>query len=260
MFRASRAHATRGPAEIAGFMRLQRPLILASTSPRRADLLTQIGVPFTVRTAKVAEGPPAPDADIRAWVRETAARKARAVSGGDGIPIPALILAADTVVLLPSTEQRAAPLLDAHPVCVLGKPRDDDHAARMLAWLSGREHVVLTAFALLALPEQRLTLDALTTRVRFRPLSACDIADYLASGEPRDKAGAYGIQGRGAVFVAEITGDIIPSSVSRSPGSGKRWRPGEHDLADDYGVLGESSVMVASPSTCRAAVMVVGSI
>ena len=208
-------------------MRLQRPLILASASPRRAALLAQIGVEFLIRVADVPEPAPAPGADLRDWAKTTAARKAQAVAADASAPIPALILAADTVVLLPAELTCDAPLLDGHPVHVLGKPRDAADAGRMLALLSGREHSVLTAFALLAIPEHQWTLTAVTTRVRFRPLSAADIAAYLAGGEPLDKAGAYGIQGRGAVLIAEIIGDyytIVGLPLAELWGALAAWR------------------------------------
>lgn len=187
---------------------LTRPLILASASPRRADLLAQIGVPCRVLPAEIEEPPPAPGEDVRAWACAMAAAKARAVA--PRLAEPALILGADTMVLLPAREDDPMgqlPRLRGLPVHVLGKPADAAEARSMLQALSGRTHVVLSAFALYRHPEAQLETDAVETTVTFRPLSSRDIEAYLATGEPLDKAGAYGIQGRGAVLIDRIDGD-----------------------------------------------------
>ena len=121
-------------------------------------------------------------------------------------PTPALLLGADTVVVLPGGGLDA-PCLHGQPARLLGKPRDLDDARAMLRALSGTSHVVVSAFALLAHPEGTEVTEAVTTTVRFRPLDDAEIAAYLATGEPLDKAGAYGIQGRGAVLIDGIAGD-----------------------------------------------------
>ena len=182
-----------------------RPLILASASPRRAELLRQIGVDFRVVPGDYHEPPPAPGDEIADYLMRTAAEKARVVA--ERLPAePALILAADTLVLLP-VDDPAAPRLHGIPVAVLGKPRDAAHAATMLRALAGREHTVMSAFCLCRHPEGVQEIDAVATTVRFRALTDEEIADYVATGEPLDKAGAYGIQGRGAVLIEGITGD-----------------------------------------------------
>lgn len=183
---------------------LLRPLVLASASPRRAELLRQIGLDFLISPAHTDESMPAPGEDLLEWARGAALEKARAAARQ--LSTPALVLGADTVVTLDS-DAPGLPLLHGKPVRVLGKPLDDDDARVMLRGLSGREHAVISAFALLTHPETTWSVDAVETRVRFRQLTTVEIDRYLATGEPRDKAGAYGIQGRGAVLVDSIIGD-----------------------------------------------------
>ena len=187
---------------------LQRPLILASASPRRAELLRQIGVPFHLLVGHAEERLPCTGEDILAWATELAEEKARAAARAYQGDEPALILAADTAVLLPHTDAKLiAPLWHQYPVSMLGKPADADEASAMLTILSGREHVVISAFALLGWPDGLVTRHVSETRVTFRTLDAQDIREYLASGEAWDKAGAYAIQGRGATLIAEIHGE-----------------------------------------------------
>jgi septum formation protein len=184
---------------------LTRPLVLASASPRRAALLAQLDLAFTVCAAHLDEPPPASGEEILVWARRAAADKARAAAA-QLPPDPALVLGADTVVVLPGGDA-TSPRLHGQPACLLGKPRDVDDARAMLRALSGRAHTVVSAFALLAHPEGTVVSDVATTTVRFRLLDDDDIDAYLATGEPLDKAGAYGIQGRGAVLVDGIDGD-----------------------------------------------------
>lgn len=184
---------------------LRRPLVLASASPRRADLLTQIGLSFRVLPSHIDEPPPGIDEDVAAWAQRAAADKARATAALLP-PQDALVLGADTIVVVP-TEMRDLPSLHNHPVQVFGKPRDIAEARRMLQVLSGRTHTVISAFALLDHPAGSLHIEAVETDVRFRELSPADIETYLTSGEPMDKAGAYGIQGLGAVLIDGIRGD-----------------------------------------------------
>jgi len=162
---------------------------LASASPRRSELLRQIGVRFEVRPAAITEEPlvgEAPDA----YVLRLAAAKASAVAAALRADEQAPVLAADTAVVLDGQ--------------LLGKPADTAEAAGMLARLSGRTHGVLTAVALQsgAAVESRLSV----SEVRFRATTAAERLAYCATGEPFDKAGGYGIQGHAAVFVEELRG------------------------------------------------------
>lgn len=118
--------------------------------------------------------------------------RAKAESVADRVPADSLVVAADTVVLLGRR--------------LLGKPRDPEEATRMLRALSGRGHRVVTAVAVLRVGHGPVLADYEETRVRFRPLDEAEIAGYVASGEPLDKAGAYGIQGLGALLVEQVVG------------------------------------------------------
>jgi septum formation protein len=164
-------------------------LILASASPRRAEILTSLGIPFTILPADVPEDP-VPGETGEAAAARLAADKAARVAGSRP---DAWVLAADTLVLLDGA--------------ILGKPRDDAEAAQMLRLLSGREHRVVTALHLKrgAPPGRGL---AEISRVRFAPMDETEIRWYVATGEPRDKAGAYGVQGLGARFIEEIHGSF----------------------------------------------------
>jgi septum formation protein len=159
-------------------------LTLASGSPRRRDLLAQLGVPFSVVVPDVDEAP-RPGERPLALVRRLAADKAAAVAGE-------LVLAADTVVEVAGD--------------VLGKPVDADDARRMLRQLSGRAHHVHTGVALRR--GEQLAIEAVTTVVTFVPLTPAMVEWYLATGEPFDKAGGYAVQGAGGVFVETIRGSV----------------------------------------------------
>ncbi len=159
------------------------PIILASASPRRAALLRQIGIPFYVKAATYQE----PDIKDLEMVEGIALEKAREIAGGHPGTI---VLGADTAV---SCGGR-----------FLGKPKDPEEAAEMLRALSGREHLVATGIALMW--EGRVLTDREDTRVWLRDLDEEEIAGYVASGEQEDKAGAYGIQGKAAVFVERMEG------------------------------------------------------
>ncbi len=167
-------------------------LILASLSPRRAELLGVAGIPHEVIPALGAE--PALAAGLRGADPEAYARAlARAKAGQVAAAHPGrLVLGADTVVVLDGD--------------VLEKPVDHAEAATMLRRLSGREHVVITAIALLGGTAGREWLGHESTRVEFLPLAEDAIRRYVASGEPADKAGAYGIQGLGALMVRRVEG------------------------------------------------------
>lgn len=160
---------------------------LASASPRRRELLEQIGVPVQRVQCSVDERP-RPDEAPADYVQRVTRDKVGA--GVAIVPAGAVVLAADTAVVLDDA--------------ILGKPVDQQHAQAMLRSLSGRQHQVLTAVAVARGSDIRLQLVA--TKVRFRPLSDAEILAYWQTGEPADKAGAYGIQGLGAVFVEHIEG------------------------------------------------------
>ena len=166
-------------------------LYLASQSPRRRELLRQIGVRHDVINASIAEQPAAGESAV-AYVQRLAREKAAAGFAQllqKNLPL-APVLGADTLGLLDGE--------------ILEKPRDQAHAERMLRQLSGRTHQVITAVALHSSTGQALRLS--TTDVTFRDLSDAEITAYWNTGEPEDKAGSYGIQGLGAVFVKEIHG------------------------------------------------------
>ncbi|HUQ51351.1 MAG TPA: Maf family protein [Gammaproteobacteria bacterium] len=162
---------------------------LASASPRRSELLRQIGVPFRVQAADIREEQLAGEVP-EAYVLRLAAAKAGAVwaalAEGERRPV----LAADTAVVLDGA--------------VLGKPKDAAEAESMLERLSGRVHRVLTAVSLRCSADRATLLS--TSEVRFRPTTAAERVAYCATGEPFDKAGGYGIQGHAAVFVEELRG------------------------------------------------------
>jgi septum formation protein len=161
-------------------------LVLASQSPRRRELLAQLGFALEVRPAHADESV-APGEPPREYVLRVARDKARAVQGD-------VVLAADTAVVLGDE--------------VLGKPADAADARRMLRALSGTTHEVLTA-VVVRRAAIRIELDAVvSTRVRFAPLSPAEVDWYVASGEPLDKAGAYAIQGAGGVFVLGVEGSV----------------------------------------------------
>lgn len=165
-------------------------MILASQSPRRRELLGQMGFSFTVRPAK-GEELPHPELTPAQLVEELARQKALEVSveaEADDV-----VVAADTVVAIDGK--------------VLGKPHDKVHAAQMLSALSGREHTVYTGVAVKR--GETLLVEHEATQVRFRPLTEREIDLYIQTGEPMDKAGSYGIQGYGALLVEGIRGDYF---------------------------------------------------
>jgi septum formation protein len=158
-------------------------LILASQSPRRRELLERAGIPFLVRVANVPEQIEPGETPCQ-YVSRLSRNKASAVSGD-------LVLGADTVVVV-----------DEH---ILEKPVDKDDAFRMLRMLSGREHSVITGICLRRGDE--FFNETQETRVRFTPMTETEIQEYVASGEPMDKAGAYAIQGLASKFIDRIEGD-----------------------------------------------------
>jgi septum formation protein len=184
-------------------------LILASASPRRHELLTQAGFSFQVHAAHIPEDP-YPNEDPIAYVIRLAREKAQAVFDQLTAPgaqqsetaaglagcltvEPLTVLGADTTVTL-----------DNH---ILGKPEDAADAARMLRLLSGRTHRVITGVAVVTAESTEVAAEV--TAVRFLTLSDKEIADYIATGEPMDKAGAYAIQGQAARWIPRIEGDYF---------------------------------------------------
>lgn len=162
-------------------------VVLASASPRRLELLHQIGIEPEVCPADFEEsGGAAREADEVAL--RNALGKCRAVAALKGESVP--VIGADTVVVVDNV--------------ILGKPKDAAEAVAMLQRLSGRAHEVLTGLAIKY--KQQEAAEVVHTRVHFRKLSQAEIEAYVATGEPLDKAGAYGIQGRGAVLVEKIDG------------------------------------------------------
>jgi len=164
-------------------------LVLASASPRRRRLLSLLGIPFTVIAAKVDETA-REDEDARELVRRLSLAKARAVAQTHGLECP--IVAADTVVVLDSE--------------VLGKPADPAEALNMLRRLRGREHLVLSGVAVLDPASGRVASELAESVVWLRPYGEEELARYVASGDPLDKAGAYAIQHRDFSPVERVEG------------------------------------------------------
>jgi septum formation protein len=189
-------------------------LILASASPRRSELLTQIGVSFRVEAADIDETVAAGEQALD-YVSRMAASKGAEVAGR--FPAHTPVLAADTIVLVDGQ--------------VLGKPRNYDHAMTMLEQLSDRSHRVVTAVSLYSSGfAKNLQVE---TQVTFRPLSRQMCASYLSTSEPWDKAGGYGIQGLAGAFVVAIQGSY--SNVVGLP-LAETWQ-----LLASHGVTGHLS-------------------
>lgn len=171
---------------------LKEKLILASGSPRRADILTAVGWDFEAIAANVDETRRAGE-DALHYVQRLARTKAETVA--KKFP-DRWVIGADTVVVVDGE--------------ILGQPRDDEDARRMLRLLSGKQHQVLTGVALVRGSEAaQVLVDHETTQVRFAEMSTEEIDWYVATGEPRGKAGAYGIQGSAALFIEEIQGEYF---------------------------------------------------
>jgi len=165
----------------------QPRVVLASQSPRRRELLRLIGIPHEVRPADIDETY-LPGELPRAHAERLAREKAQRMAGPD-----AVVIGSDTIVVVDGD--------------VLGKPIDEADAARMLRRLSGRSHVVMTAVSVAW--QGRIASDVEEVDVTFHELSDEEIAAYIRTGEPMDKAGAYGIQGYGATIVARVDGDYF---------------------------------------------------
>jgi len=170
----------------------QERLVLASSSPRRAEILSAVGWRHEAMTAGIDESRTEGE-DVVAYVQRLARAKAAAVAARLD---RGLVLGADTVVVVEGE--------------ILGQPRDDEDARRMLKLLSGKWHEVVTGVALLRVGhEAEALVDNEQTRVRFAEISMDEIDWYLGTGEPKGKAGAYAVQGRAALFIEEIEGDYF---------------------------------------------------
>lgn len=196
-------------------------LILASGSPRRRELLAALGLEFSVQPVEIDEAPRQGEV-AEPYVRRVAGEKAAAITGGAG----ELVLAADTIVVLDGR--------------LLGKPADPDAARAMLRNLSGRSHTVKTAVALRELGaggeggagSERWATHVESTEVHMAELSERDIHWYVGTGEPLDKAGAYGAQGLGSLFIEEIRGNYLGVIGLPLPALVRLFRELDYELAD----------------------------
>jgi septum formation protein len=168
---------------------LSTKLILASASPRRAEILRDAGMAFTVLSSAIDETP-IPGESVHDLVQRLADAKAELVAAR--AVGPAIIIAADTAVIINGE--------------ILGKPRTTDDAGRMLSKLSGQVHSVVTGVTLIRLPDAERRRFVETTQVHFSRLSTDDVTCYLGTSEPFDKAGAYAIQGRAGRYITRIEG------------------------------------------------------
>jgi len=177
-----------------------KKLILASQSPRRADLLRLIGLEFTVVASRLNEDDEeytVPEVQVLELAHKKAEKIAETIEEG-------IVVGADTIVVLDGQ--------------IMGKPRDEAEAAQMLKRLSGHTHTVLTGFTIFHQPSHLYRDDYEKTEVTFRDLSEKEIMAYIATGSPFDKAGAYGIQDHSAIFVKRIDGcfyNVVGFPVSR---------------------------------------------
>ncbi|MEZ5340431.1 MAG: Maf family protein [Acidimicrobiales bacterium] len=178
------------------------PLVLASSSPRRVELLALLGLEFEARSADIDETPLANEGP-EALLLRLAEQKATTVAAL--IDHPAIVIGADTIVVCDGE--------------ILGKPVDDADASAMLRRLSGRAHTASTGVAVVGI-DGTVCAEVATTRVVMHEISEADIAWYLSTGEPFDKAGSYALQGHGGLFVASIEGSMhnvvgLPLDVTR---------------------------------------------
>lgn len=174
--------------------------ILASASPRRSDLLRNIGMQFKVVISDVTEDEIV-NGDIDNTLINNARKKGNTVAARNP---DSIVISADTVVIL-----------DDH---IMGKPNNSTEAFQMLQKLNGRIHVVKTAFGLILNRYHKMYFDTVATRVKFRQLDNQEIEAYVQSGEPSDKAGAYGIQGKGSLLIDSIDGcyfNIVGFPISK---------------------------------------------
>ena len=168
--------------------------ILASASPRRKELLETLGLNFQIITGEADEDSVSGEGvPVGIYVQELALLKAAATAKYALKKKKAIIIAADTVVILDGR--------------ILGKPKDEKEAYFMLKTLSGREHEVYTGICIMRVSDGKTYCDSQCTKVVFKELTDETIAAYIATGEPMDKAGSYGIQGKGSVLVSKLDGD-----------------------------------------------------
>jgi septum formation protein len=168
----------------------RHPLVLGSASPRRREMIAWLGVPFEVRTADIDES--WHDEAPHAYLERIARAKLDAIRGLE-LGEATGVLVADTIVVAPGGG-------------VLGKPRDDDDARAMIERLAGATHEVSTRFEIAPVAGPVAHAETVTSRVTFRAVTAQEAAAYAATGEGRDKAGAYAVQGRAAAFISRIDG------------------------------------------------------
>ena len=165
-------------------------IILASQSPRRQELLKLTGLPFTVRAADIDE---TMDKSLPVQQEVTRVSRLKAQAIAAGASPDDIVIAADTIVVIDGRE--------------LGKPHSEAEALDMLRLLSGRTHEVVTVLSVCR--GTHIESEAVVTKVTFRPLCEEELRAYIKTGEPMDKAGSYGIQGYGAMFVSRIEGDYF---------------------------------------------------
>ena len=165
-------------------------IILASQSPRRQELMRLTGLPFTIRIADVDE---TMDKSLPVQQEVTRVSRMKAQAIASGASPDDIVIAADTIVVIDGRE--------------LGKPHSEEEALAMLRLLSGRTHEVVTVLSVCK--GSRIESEAVVTKVTFRALSDPELRAYIRTGEPMDKAGSYGIQGYGAMFVSHLEGDYF---------------------------------------------------
>ena len=169
--------------------------VLASASPRRKELLEKMGLQFSIVVSEADESTVSRDIPVNLYVQELALLKASATAKMLLRNKKALIIAADTIVTLDGE--------------ILGKPDGEDGAKKMLSSLSGRTHEVYTGYCIMRISDGKTVCNSIKTEVKFKTLTEQKIRSYIESGEPMDKAGAYGIQGLGSMLIEKINGDYF---------------------------------------------------
>lgn len=169
--------------------------VLASASPRRKELLEKMGLQFSIVVSEADESTVSRDIPVNLYVQELALLKASATAKTLLRNKKALIIAADTIVTLDGE--------------ILGKPDGKDGAKKMLSSLSGRTHEVYTGYCVMRISDGKTVCNSVKTEVKFKTLTEQKIRSYIESGEPMDKAGAYGIQGLGSMLIEKINGDYF---------------------------------------------------
>ena len=169
--------------------------VLASASPRRKELLEKMGLQFSIVVSEADESTVSRDIPVNLYVQELALLKVSATAKMLLRNKKALIIAADTIVTLDGE--------------ILGKPDGEDGAKKMLSSLSGRTHEVYTGYCIMRISDGKTVCNSVKTEVKFKTLTEQKIRSYIESGEPMDKAGAYGIQGFGSMLIEKISGDYF---------------------------------------------------